>query len=400
MLVVREHYIKKIEQYLNKKVIKIITGMRRVGKSTILLTLKNELLERGAGEKDIVWINKESLEFSFIKDHEDLYRYVKQEFSSGDDNKYLFVDEVQEIKNWEKAIISIFSDNLADVIISGSNAHMLSSELATYLSGRYIEIEVYPLSFSEFLLFEEKRGISKEEKFQEYLRFGGLPGIFMFESDEPIYDYLNSIINTVILKDVVQKNNIRDVHLLERIILYLMDNCGNITSAKNISDFLKSQRTRVSVDTIQNYIYFLESAFLFHRVKRYDLKGKKILEYLDKLYMGDIGLRNGFLGYRDKDIAGILENIVFLEMKKRGYKVEIGALNGNEIDFVAEKKGERKYIQVCAGLSEDKTIKREFGNLEKISDNYDKLVLSMEKYFPSDHNGITHKFLPDFLLEE
>lgn len=399
MFIIRHHYLKKINMFLNKPVIKVLTGMRRVGKSTILLSLKNDLIKRGIDKKNIIWINKESLEFDFIKDSDSLYKYTKANFTSGGEKKYLFIDEIQEILNWEKAVISIFSENMADIIITGSNAHILSSELATYISGRYIEIPIYPLTFSEFLLFPRGNKGNIEDSFKKFLLFGGMPGIHLFNDDDAVYSYLNSIINTVLLKDVIRRNNIRDVQLLERLVFYLMDNCGNITTAKSISNYFKSQKVRVSVDTIQNYIHHLESAFLFYRIPRFDIKGKKYLEYFDKLYMGDIGLRNGFIGYKDKDISGILENIVLIEMKKRGYKISIGVLNGNEIDFIAEKQNERLYIQVTRNLEGDKTIKREFGNLERISDNYKKIVLSMDKFFQSDYNGIEHKYLPDYLLE-
>ena len=398
-LIKRKHYLEKIGLYLDKPIIKVLTGMRRVGKSTILQSLKKELLSKKIKQKNIIWINKESLEFDFIEDYNHLYKYVKTKLDGVKGKKYLFIDEIQEISNWEKAVASIFSEKMADIILTGSNAHILSSELATYISGRYVEIPIYPLTFSEFLLFSKDQNLSIEENFNYFLKNGGLPAVNVFISDDAVTNYLNSIINTVLLKDVIKRNNIRDVQLLERLVLYLMDNVGNVTTAKSISDYFKSQRVKVSVDTIQNYIKHLESAFLFYRVPRYDIKGKKYLEYFDKLFMGDIGLRNGFIGYKDKDISGILENIIFLEMKKRGYKITIGSLSGYEIDFIAEKQNDRIYIQVARSLEQEKTIQREFGNLEKISDNYKKIVLSMDKYFQKDYNGIKHKFLPDFLLE-
>lgn len=399
MLIRRKNYLERIGLYLDKPIIKVITGMRRVGKSTILQSLKNELLSKKIKQKNIIWINKESLEFDFIKDYNHLYKYVKTNLADVKGNKYLFIDEIQEISNWEKAVASIFTEKMADIILTGSNAHILSSELATYISGRYVEIPIYPLTFSEFLLFSKNKQLTTEENFKYYLKYGGLPAVNIFVDEEAVDNYLNSIINTVLLKDVIKRNKIRDVELLERLVLYLMDNVGNITTAKSISDYFKSQKVKVSVDTIQNYIKYLESAFLFYRVPRYDIKGKKYLEYFDKLFMGDIGLRNGFIGYKDKDISGILENIVFLEMKKRGYKITIGTLGGYEIDFIAEKQNEKIYIQVARALEQEKTIQREFGNLEKITDNYKKIVLSMDKYFQKDYNGIEHKFLPEFLLE-
>ncbi|MCF8420897.1 MAG: ATP-binding protein [Melioribacteraceae bacterium] len=399
MVVSRDYYVEKIMDYIDKPIIKVITGMRRVGKSTILKLLYKELQTRTKSH-NIIWINKESLEFDFIQNYEDLYRFVTSKLTGRNGKKYVIIDEIQEIQSWEKAVLSILSENLADIIITGSNAHLLSSEIATLISGRYVTIPVFPLTFSEHLIFKGDNVDSLEEEFKSFIKFGGLPGIHLFDNEDAIYNYLNSIIDTLLLKDVIERNKIRDVQLLEKINIYLIDNCGNITTAKSISEFFKSQKTKVSVDTVQNYIRFLEAAFLFYRVPRFDLKGKRFLEYYDKIYLGDIGLRSGIIGYKDRDISGILENIVLLEMKKRGYKINIGVIDRKEIDFIAEKQNERIYIQVCRNLEEEKTIKREFGNLEKAPDNYRKLVLSMDKYFPSDYNGIEHKFLPDFLLNK
>lgn len=315
------------------------------------------------------------------------------------EKKYVIIDEIQEILHWEKAILSIYTEKLADIIITGSNAHLLSSEIATLISGRYIEFQIYPLTFSEFLTFRGDNDSSKEDEFQKFIKFGGLPGIHIFNNDMAILDYLNSIINTLLLKDVVKRNNIRDVRLLEKIVQYLADNCGNITTAKSISDYFKSQKIKVSFDTVNNYISYLVSAFLFYRIQRFEIKGKKYLEFFDKIYLGDVGLRNGFIGYRDKDISGILENIVLLELKKRGFKVSIGVQNGFEIDFIAENQNEKIYFQICRSLAEEQTIKREFGNLQKIDDNYKKIVLSLDKFSPNDYNGIEHQYLLDFLLQ-
>lgn len=399
MLINRNFYIEKLKNFLDKPVIKVITGMRRVGKSTILLSLIEEL-KQNLNEKNIIYINKESLEFDFIRDYESLYEYINSRLPNNKEKKYVIIDEIQEIIHWEKAVLSLYSEKLADIIITGSNAHLLSSEIATLISGRYIEIQIYPLTFSEFLLFKENNDTSKEDKFQNFLKLGGLPGIHLFNSDSAVLDYLNSILNTLLLKDVVKRNNIRDVRLLEKIAQYLADNCGNITTAKSISDYFKSQKVKVSFDTVINYINNLSAAFLFYKIQRYEIKGKKYLEFFDKIYLGDIGLRNGFIGYRDKDISGILENIVLLELKKRGFKVSVGVQNGFEIDFIAENHTEKIYIQVCRSLAEEQTIRREFGNLQKIDDNYKKIVLSLDKFFPKDYNGIEHQYLLDFLLPD
>lgn len=399
MLIKRTFYIEKLKSFLDKPVIKVITGMRRVGKSTILLSLIEEL-KQNVDVKNIVYINKESLEFDFIRDYESLYKYFKSQLPSNNEKKYVIIDEIQEITHWEKAVLSIQSEKLADIIIAGSNAHLLSSEIATLISGRYIEMQIYPLTFSEFLLFKGSAGANKEDEFQNFLKFGGLPGIHLFNNENAILDYLNSILNTLLLKDVVRRNNVRDVRLLEKIAQYLADNCGSITTAKSISDYFKSQKIKVSFDTVSNYISYLISAFLFYRISRYEIKGKKYLEFFDKIYLGDIGLRNGFIGYRDKDISGILENIVLLELKKRGFRISVGVQNGFEIDFIAEDQNEKIYIQVCRSLAEEQTIKREFGNLQKIDDNYKKIVLSLDKFFPKDYDGIEHQYLLDFLTRQ
>lgn len=398
MLVSREEYLEKLFGFINKPVIKVLTGMRRSGKSSILMMASEKLRGQNVKSGNISFINKESLEFDFIQTGADLDKYVRTEFKNKSGKRYLLIDEVQEIKNWEKGVLSLQTDKVCDIIITGSNANLLSSELATLLSGRYVELRIYPLVFSEFIKFPLVVGKTVEEAFRDYLKFGGLPGIHSFEEESQIYGYLNSVIDTLLLKDVVRRHNIRDVQLLEKIFYYLMDNCGNITTAKSISDFLKSQRTRASVDTVQNYFRFMESAFLFYRISRYDLKGKRFLEFYDKIYMGDIGLRAGAIGYRERDISGILENIVLLELKKRGYKVSIGIQNGYEIDFIAENKKDKIYIQVSRNLESEKTIQREFGNLLNINDNYRKYVVTLDKFFQLDYQGIKHEYLLDFLL--
>lgn len=385
--------------YLEKPIIKVLTGMRRVGKSTILNMFSHEICEN---DKEYVplMINMESLEFSFIRDYNDLNLYVKEKFNGIKSKKILFIDEIQEIQNWEKAISSFLSNGIADIYITGSNANLLSSELATLISGRYIEIPVFPLTFKEFNQFIENKNKDLDDNFVGFLRYGGLPGIHLFPlEDEPVFNYLNGIFNTVILKDVLIRNKIRDAAVLEKIVMYLFDNIGNITTSKSIANYFKSQRININTETVQNYLNYLQSAFLLYKVPRYDIKGKKYLEFYDKVFIGDIGLRHGLLGYKEDDISGLLENIVYLEFLSQGYKVTIGAINGLEIDFIAEKQNEIIYLQVCKNLSEESTIEREFGNLEKISNNHKKIVLSLEKFFPSNKNGIKHYYLPKFLME-
>ncbi|MDY0016204.1 MAG: ATP-binding protein [Candidatus Delongbacteria bacterium] len=400
-MIKRDIYLSRLLKYIDKPVIKVLTGIRRCGKSSILKLLNSELLKNGTPEGNIVFINHESLEFGFIKNYDDLYNFVKGALKSKKGKKYIILDEVQEVEKWEKAVSSFLSDEIGDIVITGSNAHLLSSELATLLRGRYIEIPIHTLSFSEFLDFrqvKDKQNI--DDEFKNYLRYGGFPGIHKMEfEDEMIVNYLNSIINTVILKDIIERNSIRDASLVEQIIKYLTDNCGNISSAKGISDYLKSQNVKVSADTVINYISYLEKAFMFHKVNRYDLKGKKWLEINNKFYSGDIGLRNGLIGYRENDISGVLENLIYLELIRRGYKVGTGVSGSGEVDFIAEKQNEKIYIQVTYLLASESTVKREFGSLEAISDNYKKIVLSLDKFYPEDRNGIQRQYIPDFLLD-
>ena len=396
-LIQRDAYLNFIENYIDKPIVKVLIGMRRVGKSAIIKLLINKLLKKNISASNILYINKESLEFDEIKNYKDLYRYAINYFKGIKNRKYIFIDEIQEIAEWEKSVNSFLADNYGDITISGSNSKLLSSELATLLSGRYIEIPVYPLTFKEFLQFRSKKTYTETE-FKNFLRYGGLPGIHLLPlKDDTIFAYLNSILNTVLYSDVIIRHKIRDAAVFDRVVKYLFDNIGNITTAKKIADYFKSQKVKVSVDTVLNYITYLETSLIINRVPRYDIKGKKFLEFHDKVFLNDIGLRNGLIGYREKNINGLLENIVYKELQSRGYKVSVGVLNQLEIDFIAEKQNDIKYIQVCYLLNSEDTVEREFGSLEKISNNYEKIVVSMDKFFPEERNGIFHKYLIDFL---
>ena len=397
----RNLYIDRITPLINTPVIKVITGMRRVGKSCLLKLIIERLRAGNVKTQQIVYINKESLEFDFIRNYQDLHAYVKKRFADVKGLKYLFVDEIQEIEKWEKAITSFFSDADIDIFITGSNAHLLSSEIATLISGRYIEIPVYALGFEEFLLFRgiEKQDISRE--FAIFLRYGGFPAIHHFDlEEEVVYQYISALYDTILLKDVVKRNNVRNIHLLENVSRYLFDNIGNIFSAKKVADYIRSQRMSVGVETVQNYIAYLLSTFAIHKVSRYDIKGKRLLELHEKYYLGDIGMRHAILGFREGDISGLLENLVFLELKRRGYKVFIGQLGKQEIDFIAEKKNRKIYIQVAYLLATPETIEREFSVLLRINDNYPKYVLSMDTVFGNDVQGIQRINLVDFLLRK
>jgi len=425
--VVRERYLGVIEAFIDQPMVKVLTGMRRVGKSVIMRLLIDRLINRGVSGANILYINKESLEFDAVKDYRDLYRYAGDYFKDGAfiatagastattagsapaaDRKYILIDEIQEIEGWEKAVASFLADGLGDVVISGSNASLLSSELASLISGRYVEIPVFPLTFREFLTFRNARkdkedrtntAADTETEFKNYLRYGGLPGIHQLPSnDEVIFSYLNSILNTVLYKDVITRHKIRDASIFDKLVRYLFDNVGNITTAKKIADYFKSQRIRTSVDTILNYIHYIEASLLIDKAPRYDIKGRRLLEFFDKLFLNDIGLRHGLIGYRERDINGLLENIVFKELQARGYRMSVGVIDQMEIDFIAEKQNDKKYIQVCYSLGSEAAIEREFGNLEKIKDNYEKMVISMDRFFPAERNGIIHRYVIDFLL--
>jgi predicted AAA+ superfamily ATPase len=400
----RAEYIEKILSFIDKPVIKVITGIRRSGKSVIMTQIAETLRSRGVKEKNIIYLNMESLENEQLCEYGALYKEVKIRCKGLKGRVYLFIDEVQEISSWEKALASLLAENAVDIVITGSNAHLLSSELATHITGRYVVIPVYPLTFSEHLAF---RGVKKakdagalDAEFMNYLSFGGLPGIHHFGEKEMIIEYLSSVMNSILLRDVVMRNAVRDPALLEKICRYVFDNCGNVTTAKGIADYAKSQRLKLSVDTAINYLSFLEGSYLVSRVPRYDIKGKKHLEVFDKYYMGDVGLRRGFIGYRDNDISALLENILYNELQMRGYRVRIGKIGEYEVDFIAEKGEERIYIQCAYLLQSKETIEREYRSLEAVKDSFPKYVVSLDPVTQGVRNGIRHRRLPEFLLEK
>lgn len=398
--ILREDYLKKIEKFIGKPVIKVITGIRRSGKSYFIKQVINHLQENGVSTNDILYINKELFEFDFIKNYKDLYNYIDEKFKGNNSFKYIFIDEIQEITEWEKAVSSFFAEEDYDIYLTGSNSHLLSSEISTLISGRYVEINIYTLSFKEFLKFRKLSNPILSDEFNLYLRFGGFPVIHNFDLNEEVtYQYINSIYSTIILKDVIARHNIRNVRLFQDIVRFAIDNLGQIFSGNSINKYLKNQKKNVGIDTIQNYLGFLESSFLLHKVQRYDLKGKKILNLFEKYYLGDISIKNALFGYNDESISGLLENIVFLKLKQDGYNVYIGKLDDLKVDFIAERQGKRKYIQVTYLLQLEQTIAREYGVLEKIKDNYPKYILSMDNLPPSDKNGIIRMNIIDFLLK-
>ena len=399
-MIERTRYFNKIEPFIGKPMIKVISGLRRCGKSTFMKMLIDHLIKKGTAESNIIYISMELMEFEFINDYKALYKYVKNVMPKNSKKKYLFVDEIQEIPGWEKAVNSIYAENLADIYITGSNSRLFSSEFATLLTGRYIEIPMFTLGFNEFLQFRGT-GKEKEKEFELYLKYGGLPGIHNLDfEDEIVFQYINSIFNTILLKDIVARYSIRDISLLEKITAFVFDNCGSITSSKKIADYLKSQHIKTGVDTVQNYISYLRDAHLVYKMGRFDLKGKRHLELHEKYYTSDVGIRHSVLGYRKKDIAGLLENIVYLELLRRGFTVSAGKFDDLEVDFVASRNDEVIYLQVTYLLASKEVEDREFKPLEKINDNYPKMVLSMDTIWGTNRNGIVRRNIIDFLLDE
>lgn len=401
-MILRPSYIETINSFIDKAQIKIITGIRRSGKSVVLQLLRQELLNREIDEDHILLINFESFAYSEYVTAVKLYKFVQEKIQ--DPHKYyLLLDEIQEVEHWEKAVNAFLVDFNVDIYLTGSNSHLLSSELATYLAGRYVEIPIYTLSYKEYMAFRQH--YFKEDKastsFINYLRLGGFPVIHTVDyAEETTYKVVYDIYSSVILRDTVQRYKIRDIELLERVIKYAIDNIGNTFSGKNVADYFKSQQRKIDINTVYNYLNALEGAFILHRVPRYDIRGKEILKTQEKFYVSDISIIYALMGYRDRMIAGILENIVFLELKRRGYHVYVGKLDNTEIDFVATKQNEKIYIQVAYKLDNEQTVKREFGNLLSINDQYPKYVVTMDDFWKDSIEGIQHAYIADWLLGE
>jgi predicted AAA+ superfamily ATPase len=397
----RDNFLKQIVPFIGAPMIKVITGIRRSGKSTLLTQIIEMIRSRDVADNQILYINKELYEFDSIETYADLHEFVQQNLDFKTKKCYLFVDEVQEIEQWERAINSLLASNKIDIYITGSNASLMSSELASLLSGRYVEFKILPLSYKEFraLLLHRSRQNEFENSFALYQRYGGFPGLHHIDwEDSIVRQYLQSLYSTVLLKDVIVRNSIRDAALLEKIAEYIVDNTGNITTANSISQFLKSQQRKASVETVQSYIQHFINGEVIRKVKRFDIKGKRLLETFEKYYMTDHGFRFALLGYSPQDISGQLENIVLLELLHRGYMVSIGKASEFEVDFVAQRGDERLYLQVCSWLKSDKTIDREYRSLEQINDHFPKLVLSLDKGFDTNRKGIMWKNIEDFLL--
>jgi len=399
----RDEYIKQIVPFIDKDVIKVLTGIRRSGKSVMLKLLMEELKNRGINENQFIYINFENLKYRNLKNYERLYDFILNKVDDKYKSYYIFLDEIQEVEEWERCVNSLRVDEdfNFDIYITGSNAKLLSGELSTYLAGRYIEFVVYPFSFKEFfeIMKEKNKEIDLKEAFQDYVKFGGMPFLHNLDYNfEASMQYLQDLYASIILKDITQRNNIRDTDLLERIINYVVMNIGNTFSATSISKFFKSENRKVAIETILNYIKACEEAFLIYRVARNDLLGKKILNVNEKYYIADHGIREAIMENNQKNINQILENIVYFEMLRRGYNVKIGKVDNLEVDFVCKKNDETIYIQVSYLLASEDTKEREFSVLENIKDNYPKYVLSMDE-FDMSRNGIKHINLIEFLVK-
>jgi len=387
-MIKRELYMEQIRPFIGKDVVKVITGLRRSGKSVLLDLLREEIGDSAHS----IYLNFESKRNAQYANADALYEHVIETVGGGKDKWYLFFDEIQEVQHWEEAINSFRVDFDADIYITGSNAKLLSGELATLLSGRYVQFVVYPFSYKEFLL------LNKGKNFMDYLRLGGMPFISNIIGDEKAVTlYLEDVYNSVVLKDVVKRNNIRDVDLLDRIITYVLANVSQTFSATSISKYFRSEQRSVSTDTVLNYIRACEEAYLFYRLKRQDIKGKKILEVAEKYFIADHGLREAVYGKHMEDIGLVLENIVCLELLRRGYELTVGMIDSEEIDFIGVRNDEPVYIQVAYLMPDKKTQAREFGNLLKIEDNYPKYVVTMDEVDMSQ-SGIRHMHIRDFLL--
>lgn len=401
-MIKRETYMRRIRPFIGSDLIKVMTGIRRSGKSVMLELIKEELTESGVPDGQFISINFEDMRNSRFLTASALHKEILKRAESIEGKAYLFFDEIQEVADWEKCVNSLRVSLDCDIYITGSNAKLLSGELATYLAGRYVEFVIYPFSFSEFLeLYRTiEPGAAIQQCFQKYLVCGGMPYLANLQfAEEPSRQYLTDVFNSVQLKDIVRRNKVRDVDLLERIIAYAVANVGTVFSATSLVKFLKSEQRAVAAETVLNYIKYCCDAYLFHQVKREDLQGKQILASNEKYYIADHGIREAVFGGNMRDISLTLENIVYMELLRRGYTVTVGRVGNREIDFVCRRHGEKLYVQVAYLLATEDTIKREFDVYDLIRDNYPKYVVTMDE-FDMSRNGIKHKNIRDFLTAE
>lgn len=392
----RPDYIERIKPFIGKDLIKVLVGQRRVGKSYLLYQLMDEI-RMIHPKASVIYINKEDYAFRDIKTWKDLYEYINNE-KGNKKYSYLFIDEIQEIEEFERALRTLMAEGVYDIYCTGSNARMLSGELATLLAGRYIEIKVHCLSYNEFLIFHRIENSTKS--FLKYVKYGGMPWLVQTGlNDDVVFEYLHNIFNTIILKDVVERYHVRNVAILRSLILFLADNIGSIVSAKRISEYLKSQRIDISVRVVIEYLDYLSNVMLVTPVKRGAVEGRKIFEIGEKYYFNDTGIRNSLLPYRQSDLNKLFENLVYSHLITSGYSVTIGQLGDKEIDFVAERRGEKAYFQVAYMIPDQRTHDREFGNLLVIQDNWPKYVVSSDEMIGISYEGIIHIHIRDFLMK-
>ncbi len=399
-MIYRPMYMDKIMAYVDTPFVKILTGVRRCGKSTILKMIMEKLKhERNVPVERIISCRYDSMEYEDMTAKQ-MYAQLKERLSS-DEKTYLFLDEIQEIEGWEKVINSLSSDFDVDLYITGSNSRMMSSEISTYLTGRYVSFRIFTLSFSEYLMFKERYATVENPKTElaNYVRLGGFPATHLqaYSQDE-IYTIVRDIYNSTIFSDIVKRNQVRKIDQLERVVKYTFNNVGNTFSAKSIADYLKSERRSLDNETVYSYLEKLEKAYLLHRCSRYDLQGKEILKTQEKFYLADIALRYSVLGYNTDSVASSLENIVYLELCRRGYTVNVGKTGDGEIDFVATRQNEKVYVQVTQEMKSEKTEKREYDRLLEIHDNYPKYVLTTDEFAGGNYEGIKTMHIADFLL--
>lgn len=398
MIIQRPLYIEKIKPFIDVKIVKILSGIRRCGKSTILEMIKQELLSRGVDEKHIITRRYTNADYGMLFDSFKMYKEL-QSFILDKHKYYFLLDELQEITGWEKVVNTLLEEYDTDIYITGSNSKLMSGEISTYLTGRYITIPVYTLSFKEYLTFKNNTNKSIKEHLQDYIRLGGFPLIASGNFDEKaVYAMIEDIYNSVVMNDITNKHKINNTDLFHRVVRFVIENVGKTFSANSIVNFLKSEKRTISIETIYNYLDWLEKAFVIYRCRRYDLKGKNILKTQEKFYLADQSIRYALYGFNPTSISSMIENLVFFELKRRGYEVYIGKNKNKEIDFVAINKADRLYIQVCRQLPKESD--REIANLMGINDHYPKFVVTLDDYASGNINGIQIVHLADFLLNE
>lgn len=398
-MIQRDLYMEQIRPFIDKDIIKVMTGIRRCGKSVMLKLIQDELISEGKDQKNMLFLNFESKLLPFHKTVNDTFNYIKDFILASKEKKYLFLDEIQDLDNWEDMINALMIDFDVDIYITGSNAKLLSSELSTYLSGRYIEIKIYPFSYNEvkLLMSNQNSNLTDSQIFHHYLQYGGMPFTYQNSiNDDAILQYLEDVFDSIIIKDVTQRNNIRDIALFKKVLTYFIADIAHTYSATSIRKFLKSENRSISTETLYNYIEYCKEACFLHLVSRMDLVGKKILQFQEKVYLVDHGFRESIYGNNLRDINQTLENIIYMELLRRGYDVHIGKFNQYEVDFVVSKTNQKCYIQVAYILADESTVEREFRSLELIQDNYPKYVITMDEIDQS-RNGIKHMNIKDFL---